>query len=150
MVDLMVEHNHEGCKHKNKIQVYLDETKIEKNKDHTNKIELSENSGIILKYPSVGSAVLGSGQKNNKTEAFYSLILGSIDKIYNGEDFQEVSEFKKEDLISWVDTFPTAVIHKFYTFFETMPYLSTKIKYKCGGCGKDEEMEVKGTADFFT
>ena len=148
-VEVMVAHNHEGCKHQNKITVDLDETEIKTPEEHNKRIELNSTSGLILKYPTV-EATLSQKSSESNIENFYNFIIKSIDVIYNGDDFTKASDYEESALRAWIDTFPPEVTKKIFKFFDTMPHLLTKIEYVCDGCGKKEAMDIVGTSNFFT
>ena len=150
IIELNIKHNADDCGGKNKVEVNLDNTKLIMPKEHSNKIKINEEAGLILKYPTVNASLDAKDEKLSKTENFYNFIVKSIDTIYNGDSFDKADNFEIDELKNWIDTLPTDVIHKIFAFFDTMPYLETKIEYRCGKCGKLETMEVKGTSDFFT
>ncbi len=149
-IELNIRHNANDCNGRNKVEVNLDTTKIIYPDEHSNKIKINETSGLVLKYPTVNASLSSKIKDASRTETFYNFIINSIDTIYDGDSFDNASNFDQEQLKNWIDTLPTEVLHKIFAFFDSMPYLETKIEYKCEKCGQMENMTIKGTADFFT
>ena len=57
------------CENTTEVKVNLEEVKVEKNKDHTNKIMLTDDIGIILSYPNIESIKKTMSGNISETEA---------------------------------------------------------------------------------
>ena len=139
------------CGEPNRCMVNLNTIKYVKPEGHTNAIALTETIGLTMKYPDFGSSlnVAGDMASRKSTDTLFDALINSIDKIYNGDEFEDASNFTKEQLREWVETFSPENLKSMLKFYETMPYLMTEVTYKCSGCGEDEKLEVRGAGDFF-
>jgi len=147
-IDLKIEHKAGGCGHINKVTVRLDDVKYVCPEGHERSIKLTETAGIVMRYPDLGKA-MKIAERKDATAAVFDLIIDSIDKVWDGDDFESASKFSREELKNWVETFNSEQFRQMTKFFETMPSLRTEIKYTCEKCGVEETMEVKGAGDFF-
>ena len=67
--------------------INIDEVEVFKPEGHDRKIMFTEESGIIMNYPSMKQFVDREFlQKEMKTEEVYGFIADSIDQIFDGED----------------------------------------------------------------
>jgi len=150
-VNVIVTHScGNGIGHENKIVVNLNDTKVVIPEGHSPIIMLDDTIGVKMKYPSLKESMKVVGKKNkSKVDMMYETIATNIDIVVNGDDMIDISDVSVEELKQWLETFPTNVMEKIYTFFETLPHLQTKINYTCLGCGQAAEVEVNGTSDFF-
>ena len=117
--------------------------------NHSNKIEITSDGGIVLKYPTINSSLKAKDASESKTESFYNFIIESIDTIYNGDDFSKATDYNNDELKTWLGNLPPEVTRKIHQYFNTMPFLETKIEYVCEKCKKMESMKVEGTSELF-
>ena len=121
--------------------------KPEKNENHTNKIEITDKLGVVLKYPNLDS--LKNSQTDDELMSTINLIVGSIDYIYDEESIYYAKDTKREELIEFVEGLQNKDLIKFKEFFETMPKLKTNIHFKCNKCGHEEDILLEGIQNFF-
>lgn len=107
------------------------------------KISLSESVGVILKHISVKDIDIES---NNIT----SLLIASIDSIYDDETVYPAKDCTKKELEEFVDSLSHSNLEKIQEFVQNQPKLKQTIRYKCEHCGHENEIVLSGLADFFT
>ena len=132
--------------------VDLDLTKVEVQvgDDHTNKIELTDDMGLIMTYPTIDS-FLDSGIEtitaNNMLDIIGSCILqineNKGEKVYQGKD-----QTKKE-LTEFIEQMNSGQFRKVQSFFDTMPKLTHTVKVKNPKTKKTSEVKLTGLNDFF-
>lgn len=121
--------------------------KAEKNKNHTNKIEITDKLGVVLKYPNLDS--LKYSDEEDELLTTINLIVDSIDYIYDEESVYHSKDTKREELIEFIEGLQNKDLIKFQEFFETMPKLKTNIHFKCSKCGYEEDILLEGIQNFF-
>lgn len=126
----------------------LDTIELIFNPDHTNKIVVDEHGGIIMKYPTVDS-VAGIPEDSTYVEVISLLIERCIDKVYNDDEVIIFNEESEEDRKQFLDMLPVSVYQKMKDFFETLPTLEYRIKYK-NSLNHDREIVLRNLKDFFT
>lgn len=140
------------CNHITKIKLNLLNVNVEKNENHQDKIIIDEPTGIGVKfkYPTSDlakefSEVEGKTEIDLATEA----IINCIDYIFDKENIYKKEDSTKKELIDFLESLSQEQFQKLSQFFDTMPKLKHKIKWKCDGCGEEEEFYLEGLSNFF-
>ncbi len=131
-----------------KFTLDADEVEISFNPDHTNIVNLSDKSGIVMKYPSMDlmSKIVENGDVSSW---LFSMIKGCMDQYFEDDKIVMFKDSKPEEVDEFVDSLPTTVIKQFETFFDTMPKLYHKLEYT-NKRGTDRVIELRTLEDFFT
>jgi hypothetical protein len=141
------DHGEQNEKARSKITINIQDIKVSRPEDHTNKIPLFNNVGIIMKYPTLEATDLLQDASN--IEDVFNLVADLIDCIYDGDDVYYGHETKKEELLQFLNNLTTEQFAKIQKFFETMPKISTQVEYKCPICGKEHHKVLEGLQNFF-
>ena len=132
--------------------VDLDLTKVEVQvgDDHTNKIELTDDMGLIMTYPTIDS-FLDSGIEtitaNNMLDIIGSCVLQIYEK--NGEKVYQGKDQTKKELTEFIEQMNSGQFRKVQSFFDTMPKLTHTVKVKNPKTKKSSEITLTGLNDFF-
>jgi hypothetical protein len=131
------------------VEIDLNVLEIEpiREQNHSNKIEISENLGIVMKYPKINLI-----KDNTDVEEFtvvLELIINCIDYIYDENNVYYAKDSTKEELTEFLDSLQTKDLEKIRNFFDTMPKLKKKIDFECNKCGYKENIELEGLQSFF-
>ena len=133
-------------------QVELDLTKVEVQvtDDHTNKIELTDDTGIIMTYPTIDS-FLESGIETINANNMLDVIGNCILQIYEekGEKVYESKDQTKKELTEFIESMNSAQFKKLQLFFDTMPKLTHTIKVTNPKTKKESNVKLSGLNDFF-
>jgi hypothetical protein len=111
-------------------------------------IKITDDMGIQMRYP---AASIFDDKDFFKTgdDAFYELIVRCIDKIYDGDDIYDPSEYTKEEIEEFLNDVGVEVFDKIQTFMTNVPRLYHKLEYKNKN-GNDRIIELTSLTDFFT
>lgn len=138
----------------------IEDIKVNKDLTHTNKIELQEGLGVVLKYPNIGMQVKIDKIENNIEKIFESILL-CIDYIYDKETTYPAIDHTYDELKEFVDSLNEEQFKMISDFFENMPSLKHKTQLHCknkikgeGGkkdkvCGYKEDIVLEGLQSFF-
>ena len=128
----------------------LSEVKVQKPEGHTNKIMLSEDMGIIMKYPTFGefvkSSIMGSAPS---ADGVIEIIAGCIDQIFDGEDVYDSSTTSKKEFVQFLEGMTNAQFEKIQDFFATAPTLKHTIKITNPNTNVENEIVISGLNNFF-
>ena len=131
-----------------KFTLDADEVEITFNPNHSNIIKLSDNTGIVMKYPSMD--LMSKIVENTDVGSWlFSMIKGCMDQYFEDDKIVMFKDNKPEEVDEFVDNLPTTVIKQFETFFDTMPKLYHKLEYT-NKKGTDRVIELRTLEDFFT
>lgn len=123
------------------VQVNLDDVKISHTEGHDNKIQLTPDVGIVLKYPTFEIAA------NAKTDD--DVVLACIDSIYTAEEIFDPASYSRQELEEFYNDIDAAGLIKISKFFETMPKLKHEVEVELPG-GKKQTITFEGLESFFT
>jgi hypothetical protein len=129
------------------IDVNINDIIPEFEKTDKNRIEITENLGVVMRYPNF--KVFESLNDENETESILNTIISCIDYIYDKETLYYAKDSTKEELIEFVESLQTKDLQKFKEFFDTTPKLRKNIKFKCSKCSYEEDVLVEGIESFF-
>ena len=132
------------------VEVNLEEVQVQVSDDHTNKIELTDNMGMIMTYPTIDSFAESGIQQinaNNMIDIIGSCVL----QIYedNGEKVYEAKDQTKKELSEFIEQMNTSQFKQVQKFFDTMPRLKHTIKVKNPKTKKSSDITLSGLNDFF-
>jgi len=109
-------------------------------------IQLNDKLSIKLKYPefSILSANISSA-----TDLAFSMIVNSIEYIFDGEQYYYAKESSLEELTEFVESLNQQQFSKIEDFFSNLPTLNKTIQMDCNKCGFHHTIEVEGLESFF-
>jgi hypothetical protein len=132
------------------IELNLNEVKVQVGDDHTNKIELNDGMGIIMKYPTIDSfreSGIQDINASNMLEVIGSCILQIYEK--KGEKTYDPKDQTKKELTEFIEQLTTTQFKQVQKFFDTMPKLKHEIMVKNPKTKKESKITLTGLNDFF-
>lgn len=129
------------------IDVEMDVTKAEifRNPEHSNKITITESMGLEMRYPKFEEMV--NIYENFNSEKIVELICSCIKTVYTETDYY--SDFTKDEVIDFVNSFSKAQFEKLEKFFLTMPKVRQTLRATCSNCSHHNETILEGLQNFF-
>jgi hypothetical protein len=134
------------------VKINLDDIKVQKNEQHSNRIKLDGSIMMQMKYPSLDQFIKSNfdfSDKNAMDQSF-DLIASCIDKIFTEEEVWTTSDVTKKEMNDFLESMNSSQFKDIEKFFETMPKLSHKIKVKNPVTEVESEVVLEGLASFFT
>ena len=117
---------------------------------HTNKIMLTDDTGVMMKYPSFDRFVENQfAQKEVNEDTVIEIIAESIDQIFQGEEVFDSSTTTPKEFVQFVESLTNAQLEKLQKFFETSPRLEHKFKVKNPNTDVESDYTISGLQAFF-
>ena len=129
------------------VEINLDDVAVDYPEGHSNKIELDDNVGMLMKYPQFDDAI--SLTSDSDTENTFNMIRRSIKQIYDGETLHERTDFNEKELDEFLESLSSKHFQKMQAFFETMPRVRHKVKFKNPNTKKNNTVTLEGLNAFF-
>ena len=129
------------------IELNVLEIKPEENNQHDKKIVISENVGIVMKYPSF--KLFENVNLSDDPNSIIETALKCIDYIYDKDNIYYSKDIPKQELDEFIDSLQSKDLEKIKKFFETMPKLKKQVYFKCKKCEYEENINVEGIESFF-
>ena len=133
------------------VDISLDDIQVQKNEDHTNKIQLDKNLMMEMKYPSLDQFIKNNFDFNetNQMDQSFQLIATCIDKIYSEEEVWATADCTKKEVNEFLESMNSGQFKEIEKFFETMPKLSHTIKVTNPKTKVESDVVLEGLASFF-
>lgn len=134
------------CGQTNDVQLNLDTVELTTPPNRSNKIMLTETLGVVLKDPTLASAVQSQEiVKSGNSEKIFEMVYGFIDTIFDGPTLYE---YTPEELKDFIEMLTSEQFQKIKDFFDTTPTLKANLKIKCKKCGHEETVTMEGLQSF--
>ena len=132
------------------VEVDLTEIEVQVNDDHTNKIELTDEMGVIMRYPTIDSFST-AGISDITADNMLDVIVACIDKIYDkkGEEVYDSKDSSKKELMDFVEGMNTQQFQDVQAFFDSMPKLRHEITVVNPKTKVENKVALSGLNDFF-
>ena len=132
------------------VQININDVEVLKQDGHDPKIMFENNTGIIMKYPSMKQFIDREFlQKDMKTDEVYDFIADSIDQIFDEDEVYDSTTTTKKEFRTFVDSLTTKQFEKIQQFYETCPKLSHSFIAINPNTGKESEYTIEGLQSFF-
>jgi len=125
-------------------EVDLNEIKIEKG-ESTNTIQLSDEIGITMKYPTVKD-LINFGNEKSTVKMTFDIVQSCTVNIFDANDVYE--DFSRKELQDFFDQLNTEQFDKIQKFFDEMPKLRHTIKVKNPNTGVESDIVLEGLQSF--
>lgn len=135
-----------------KINLNLEQVKVVKEETHTNKIDLFDDVGVVMKYPSfsVVEKLQGKNQNNVSPDEMFDVIAECMDVIYDTNQTYPIAEQTREEVMTFLDNLTNQQFEKIQDFFNTMPKMSHTVEFTCPVCSKAHKKKMEGLQSFFS
>ena len=131
-------------------EINLTEVEVQVDDNHTNKIELTDDMGIIMTYPTIDS-FMETGIQTVTASNMLDIISSCILQIYEkkGEKVYNSKDQTKKELTEFIESMNTKQFKQVQMFFDTMPKLKHTIKITNPKTKKTSDVTLSGLNDFF-
>jgi len=147
--DVLDEETKEEKKCNNVVQIDLNVLDIQpkKQEGHTNKIEITEKLGIMMKYPNFET--LKKFKDVEEADSIIKMTVSCIEYVYDADKIYYAKDTTEEELVEFVESMQSKDLERIKTFFDTMPKVKKDVDFKCNKCGHEEKIEIEGIQNFF-
>src|SRR6056300_98088 len=118
-----------------------------KNPEHTNKVQITENLGVVLKYPTFEMVQKYEGLQEN--DLMTNVLVDCIDYIFDKEQMYYAKDTTRAELTEFVDNLQQKDLEKIKLFFDTIPEVKKDVTFECPKCKYNEQIAIKGIQNFF-
>ena len=132
------------------VEVDLTKVQVQVDEEHTNKIILSDDAGMIMTYPTIDS-FKETGITDITPANMLDVIGNCILQIYEekGEKVYDPKDQTQKELTEFLENLNTKQFKEVQKFFDTMPKLKHTFKVKNPKTKKTSEVTLTGLNDFF-
>ena len=127
--------------------INIDRIGIDRQKDHSNVIFLTDDVQVKMRYPDITFFTDGIDM-TTLTESI-STISRCVESIIVGDEVYERVDMSKDEVTEWLEGLTSEQFRRITNFFTTMPRLRHSFTLKNENTGKDFTIVLEGLADFF-
>ena len=133
------------------VTINIDDIKITKKKDHSNKIKLDKSLVMEMKYPSLDEFVKNNFDFDGEVDMdqSFDLIASCIDKIYNEEEVWSTADCTKKEVKDFLEQMNSMQFKEIETFFDSMPKLSHSVTFTNPKTKVESTVVLEGLSSFF-
>jgi hypothetical protein len=129
-------------------EVDLNEIKVVFPVKNDNTIKITDNIGLVMCYPQA-NLYADKDFLTTEREHLFKLIVRCIDKVYEGDQVYETSNFTKEQLEVFLENLDIRVFDKVHQFLLNTPKIEHVIEYENSN-GNKRKITLNSLNDFFT
>jgi len=132
------------------VKIDLNDIQVSVDEEHTNKIELTDEMGMIMTYPTIDSFMTTGITKidsSNMLEVIATCILQIYDK--KGEEVFEAKDQTVKELNDFIEQLSSTQFKDIQKFFDTMPKLQHVVTVKNPKTKVENQVLLSGLNDFF-
>jgi hypothetical protein len=130
------------CSNHTPIKLDLKELQLKFAEDHSNKVALTPEVGVIMNYPT--AKIL-----TDTTTPAFDIVVDCVDKIYSGDEVYDAKEEGREEVVKFIESLTKEQFDMIIKFFETTPRIEKVVEYTCGKCNTDNVVLIDGIENFF-
>ena len=133
------------------VQTEIDLTKVDVQitEGHTNKIELTDEMGMIMTYPTLDSFTDSTTVINASN--MLDVIASCVSQIYDkkGEDVYDAKDSTKQEIVDFLESLNSKQFLEVQKFFDTMPKLTHTVNIENPETKVKSDITLTGLNDFF-
>ena len=116
---------------------------------HTNKIELTDEMGMIMQYPTLDSFTDSTTVINASN--MLDVIASCVSQIYDkkGEDVYDAKDSTKQEIVDFLESLNSKQFLEIQKFFDTMPKLTHTVTIENPETKVKSDITLTGLNDFF-
>ena len=133
------------------VTISIDDIKIQKSEEHTNKVKLDNDLVMEMKYPSLEQFIKSNFDFTEEVsmDQSFDLIASCIDKIYNEEEVWSTADCTKKEVKEFLEQMNSMQFKEIEKFFETMPKLSHSVTFTNPKTKVESTVVLEGLSSFF-
>ena len=134
-----------------KVEVDLTSIKVEMDENHSPRIELTEDIGILMQYPTLAS-ILAMGVEEDKTtsiDKMFGMMQDCMYQIWQGEETFDAMDYSNKEKKDFLESLNHEQFERIQTFFDTMPTVKHIVEVTNPKTKVASEVTIEGMNSFF-
>lgn len=132
------------------VDIDLEEINVVFPEGHKTKIDLTDDVGIIMKYPSLDMFIkMNFVGEDITVDNMFELSVSCMSQIYEGEEVYDCRSYTKKEVMEFLESLKSDQFQKVQEFFTTMPKLEHEIEVENPKTGVKSTIKLEGLGSFF-
>lgn len=140
------------CNFPNGVDINLNDIKIEIDAETSNKIKLTEDFTLELKYPTYSNVSNKADlmiANSAMSDILFTLVKTSLDKLLTNDDIIDFAKESDEEIDNFLEGLTEDQFKQIVDFVQNVPTLTHQVEFKCISCNKENSYKLQGINDFF-
>ena len=129
------------------VDVDLEKIDVLMNKDHTNKVDLTDDISLVMKYPTLSS--MSGFDNQGEVLSIFDMVKNCIHEIHSSEEIYNSIDVTDKEMDEFIGNMSTQNFDDVGKFFDTIPKLQHVITIKNPKTKKKGEIVLEGLQSFF-
>tara|TARA_B110000967_G_scaffold148593_1_gene152207 strand:- start:173 stop:874 length:702 start_codon:yes stop_codon:yes gene_type:complete len=130
------------------IELDVDDIKLKMDEDHSKEIHINDDAYLIMRYPRIEQVKSFADNTQSQVNNVFNVMTSCIETVVDGDSVYDLKDFSEEEVMNFIDSFPSTTVEGIRKFFDTIPVLTTKTKYT-NADGDEKEVVLEGMETFF-
>ena len=136
------------CSNTIQFAINIDDIKVEETEGHTNKVDLTDSVGILMKYPAL-ETIMDQDFDTENVDSILGIIADCMESIHDDTSVYKMKDTDKSETTEFLEGLTQTQFIKIRNFFDTMPKVKYEETLTCNKCKKDNKVEIEGMQNFF-
>lgn len=137
-----------SCKTSVSSSLDVNEIPVVHNESHTNKIEITNDLIVTMRYPKIEHLAMLTLDDTN-VDDIYNMVADCIDVIQTSEEIYNRENSSADDFREFVDNITSTQFEMLKLFFDTMPVIHYDIRFVCAQCDRHNIVNINEIVNFF-
>ena len=129
------------------VEIDLEDINVLMKEDHTNKIDLTDDISVVMKYPTLNS--MSNFDSQGEVISIFEMVKNCIHEIHNDKSIINSIDVSSKELDDFIGQMSTENFEDIGAFFYTMPKLQHVIEVTNPKTKKKNEVKIEGIQNFF-
>jgi len=134
------------------IEVDLTTVQVEMDETHDPRIQLNDNVGILMAYPTIGTIGFSTEKpkkKGDNAKALFEMITNCLYQVWEGEETYDAMDYTMKEKLAFIESLNHEQFEKIQNFFNTMPTLKHLIEVENPKTKVKSTVTLEGMNSFF-
>lgn len=141
------------CSKPRTVEINLKNAKVDLSTAKDKKIPLTDNIGMVMKYPSAKLLTgLYSKKSSNDMDSMneiFKIVWSCVDYVYDEDKITLARDVGEKEALEFLESLTSDQFSKIEDFISSMPKVSQKISVSCSKCDFKDEFLLTGLDNFF-
>ena len=146
--DVIMECN--KCKEENQLSINLESAETFREGEEVDHIiKLTPKISLDLYYPTYQIIQQLDANKTEDPREVFSVVAKCINAVIDGDEIHGREDFTSAELNTFMDSMSVVMMEDIQKYFDSAPKMTTIADYNCTVCGKNNNLVIEGTQNFF-
>jgi len=135
-----------------KISVDLSKVQVQMTEDHDARIQLTDDIGLLMAYPSIStmSGMQGMAMDGEEgVDALFEMICNCMYQVWQGEEVHDCMDYNDKEKMDFLNSLNHDQFEKIQAFFDTMPTVKHEVEVVNPKTKKKSSLVLQGMNSFF-